>query len=213
MLIKDNFISIKKTLHNINPLTKIVVVTKNQDKARILQLVNIGHTEFGENKMQEAKFKWTDLLKTYPGINLHFIGRLQSNKIKEIYSLFNYVHSLDSEKLALLFSNLEKKNKKKLKYFIQVNIGNEIQKSGIQILNIKNFILFCKNLDLNILGLMCIPLNNRNVENYFLKLKELNDQFNFTDLSMGMSSDYPLAAKLGATFVRIGSAIFEEKFN
>ena len=94
-----------------------------------------------------------------------------------------------------------------------MNIGNEIQKSGIQILNIKNFILFCKNLDLNILGLMCIPPNNRNVENYFLKLKELNDQFNFTDLSMGMSSDYPLAAKLGATFVRIGSAIFEEKFN
>jgi len=211
MLIKSNFLSIKEIVKNISPITKIIAVSKNQDISQVMPLISLGHTEFGENKLQEAKLKWENFLKTYPEINLHFIGRLQSNKVREIFYLFNYVHSLDSEKLALLFSDMEMKNNKKLKYFIQVNVGGELQKSGIRILDCHNFVLFCKKLNLNIVGLMCIPPNNQDPKNYFIKLKQLNDQFNFKELSMGMSTDYVLATKLGATFVRIGSAIFANK--
>ena len=142
MLIEDNFYNIKQLILNISSKTKIIAVSKNQDFSKISQLLKIGHTEFGENKLQEASVKWKNYIHEYPKINLHFIGKLQSNKVKDIFSIFNYVHSLDSEKLALLFSDIEKKYDKKIKYFIQVNIGEEIQKSGIHIKDCKNFVLF-----------------------------------------------------------------------
>jgi pyridoxal phosphate enzyme (YggS family) len=211
MLIQNNFYNIKQSIQNISPNIKIVVVSKNQDFSKIMELLKIGHTEFGENRFQDATFKWKNYINEYPEVNLHFIGKLQSNKVKDIFSLFNYVHSLDSEKLALQFSEVEKKNNKKIKYFIQVNIGEEPQKSGISIDECKNFVLFCKKLNLNILGLMCIPPISKDPKVYFLRLKKLNDENNFKELSMGMSDDFKVAANIGATYVRIGSAIFGKK--
>ena len=211
MLIVDNFYNIKQLILNISSKTKIIAVSKNQDFSKISQLLKIGHTEFGENKLQEASVKWKNYIHEYPKINLHFIGKLQSNKVKDIFSIFNYVHSLDSEKLALLFSDLEKKYDKKIKYFIQVNIGEETQKSGIHIKDCKNFVLFCKKLNLDIQGLMCIPPFNKNPKDYFLKLKKLNNENNFTELSMGMSDDFQIAAEMGSTYVRIGTAIFGKR--
>ena len=211
MLIQDNFYNIKESILSISSNTKIIAVSKNQDFSKILQLLKIGHTEFGENKLQEADLKWKNYTKEYPKVNLHFIGKLQSNKVKDIFGLFNYVHSLDSEKLALLFSEIERENNKKLKYFIQVNIGEEPQKSGVLIKDCKNFVLFCKKLNLNIQGLMCIPPVNKDPKDYFIKLKKLNDENNFKELSMGMSDDFKIAAEIGSTYVRIGSAIFGKR--
>ena len=211
MLIEDNFYNIKQLILNISSKTKIIAVSKNQDFSKVSQLLKIGHTEFGENKLQEASLKWKNYIHEYPKINLHFIGKLQSNKVKDIFSIFNYVHSLDSEKLALLFSDIEKKYDKKIKYFIQVNIGEETQKSGIHIKDCKNFVLFCKKLNLDIQGLMCIPPFNKNPKDYFLKLKKLNDENNFSELSMGMSDDFQIAAEMGSTYVRIGTAIFGKR--
>jgi len=211
MLIQDNFYNIKESILSISSNTKIIAVSKNQDFSKILQLLKIGHTEFGENKLQEANLKWKNYTKEYPRVNLHFIGKLQSNKVKDIFGLFNYVHSLDSEKLALLFSEIERENNKKLKYFIQVNIGEETQKSGVFIKDCKNFVLFCKKLNLNIQGLMCIPPVNKDPKDYFIKLKKINDENNFKELSMGMSDDFKIAAEIGSTYVRIGSAIFGKR--
>ena len=211
MAIKDNFYNIKQSILNISSKTQIIAVSKNQDFSKISQLLKIGHTEFGENKLQEASLKWKNYIHKYPKVNLHFIGKLQSNKVKDIFTVFNYVHSLDSEKLALLFSAIEKQSDKKLKYFIQVNIGEEPQKSGIHIKDCKNFVLFCKKLNLNVQGLMCIPPLNKNPKDYFLKLKKLNDENNFTELSMGMSDDFQIAAEIGSTYVRIGTAIFGKR--
>ena len=211
MSIQDNFYNIKESILSISSNTKIIAVSKNQDFSRILQLLKIGHTEFGENKLQEADLKWKNYTKEYPKVNLHFIGKLQSNKVKDIFGLFNYVHSLDSEKLALLFSEVERENNKKLKYFIQVNIGEEAQKSGVPIKDCKNFVLFCQKLNLNIQGLMCIPPVNKDPKDYFIKLKKLNDENNFKELSMGMSDDFKIAAEIGSTYVRIGSAIFGKR--
>jgi pyridoxal phosphate enzyme (YggS family) len=211
MVIKNNFYIIRDSIQNISLNTKIIAVSKNQDFSKILELLKIGHTEFGENKLQEAILKWKNYADIYPKVNLHFIGRLQSNKINGIFHLFNYVHSLDSEKSALLFSELEKKSNKKLKYFIQINIGEELQKSGIDVKDCKNFVLFCQKLNLNILGLMCIPPANKDPRDYFLKLKILNDENNFKELSMGMSDDFTIATELGSTYVRVGSAIFGKR--
>ena len=198
----------------INPDVNLIAVTKGQDIEKIKAILDEGHLHFGENKVQEATLKWSDILNVNKDINLHLLGKLQSNKAKEAFNLFHYVHSLDSEKLAKIFSNLENNNSKKIKYFIQVNIGNENQKSGIDISLVSDFVRFCQNdLKLNILGLMCIPPADNSPDEHFLKLRELNKINNLKDLSMGMSGDFIKAIELGATYVRVGSAIFGRRSN
>jgi len=210
----QNFRNIKNQIKILNPKVNLIAVTKGQNIDKIKFILEEGHLHFGENKVQEAILKWADILNVRKDINLHLLGRLQSNKAKEAFTLFNYIHSLDSEKLAKIFSDLEKKNLKKIKYFIQVNIGNESQKSGINISLVSDFVHFCqKDLKLNILGLMCIPPVNDSPESYFLKLKELNEHNNLKDLSMGMSDDFKMAIQSGSTYVRIGTSIFGERSN
>ena len=208
----QNFRNIKNQIKILNPNVNLIAVTKGQNMDKIKFILEEGHLHFGENKVQEAILKWTDILNVRKDINLHLLGRLQSNKAKEAFTLFNYIHSLDSEKLAKIFSDLEKKNLKKIKYFIQVNIGNESQKSGINISLVSDFVQFCqKDLKLNILGLMCIPPVNDSPESYFLKLKELNEHNNLKDLSMGMSNDFKIAIQSGSTYVRVGTLIFGKR--
>jgi len=210
----QNFRNIKNQIKVLDPNVNLIVVTKGQDMFNIKAIIEEDHLHFGENKVQEAHLKWSDILTDNKNINLHLLGKLQSNKAKEAFNLFNYIHSLDNEKLAKIFSNLEKNSQKKIKYFIQVNLGNESQKNGINISSVSNFVDFCqKDLKLNILGLMCIPPVNDPPETYFVKLKELNERNNLKDLSMGMSGDFKIAIKLGATYVRVGTAIFGKRSN
>ena len=214
MNIIENYTNIKAEVSFLNPKTKLVIVTKNQNIENINKLIEMGHLDFGENKVQEAILKWTDIINNNKNINLHLIGGLQSNKAKDAFKIFNYIHSLDSEKLARIFSDLEKNNEKKIKYFIQVNIANESQKNGINVSLVFDFVEYCrKDLKLNILGLMCIPPVNSFPEAYFLKLKKLNDDTHLKDLSMGMSDDFDIAIKLGSTFVRVGTSIFGKRSN
>jgi len=213
MEVIQNFRNIKNQINILNPNVSLVVVTKGQDIVKINPIIEEGHLHFGENKVQEAILKWSNILNFKKNINLHLLGKLQSNKVKEAFNLFHYIHSLDNEKLAKIFSNLEKTSFKKIKYFVQVNIGNEPQKGGINISSVFEFIKFCQNdLKLNILGLMCIPPVDETPEKYFVKLNELNKINNLNDLSMGMSDDFEIAIKLGATYVRVGNAIFENRF-
>ena len=210
----QNFLRIKNQISILNSKTKLIAVSKGQSLDRIKLLIDSGHLDFGENKVQEAILKWSDIVSNNKNINLHLIGGLQSNKAKDAFKIFNYIHSLDSEKLARIFSDLEKNNLKKIKYFIQVNIGNEIQKKGLNISLVSDFVQYCKNdLKLNILGLMCIPPVNNAPESFFLKLKKLNEDNYLKDLSMGMSDDFEIAAKLGSTYVRVGTAIFGKRSN
>ena len=210
----QNFLRIKSQISILNSKTKLIAVSKGQSLDRIKLLIDSGHLDFGENKVQEAILKWSDIVSNNKNINLHLIGGLQSNKAKDAFKIFNYIHSLDSEKLARIFSDLEKNNLKKIKYFIQVNIGNEIQKKGLNISLVSDFVQYCKNdLKLNILGLMCIPPVNNSPESFFLKLKKLNEDNYLKDLSMGMSDDFEIAAKLGSTYVRVGTAIFGKRSN
>ena len=214
MNIIENYTNIKAKVSFLNPKTKLVIVTKNQNIENINKLIEMGHLDFGENKVQEAILKWTDIINNNKNINLHLIGGLQSNKAKDAFKIFNYIHSLDSEKLARIFSDLEKNNEKKIKYFIQVNIANESQKNGINVSLVFDFVEYCrKDLKLNILGLMCVPPVNSSPEAYFLKLKKLNDDTHLKDLSMGMSDDFDIAIKLGSTFVRVGTSIFGKRSN
>ena len=208
----DNFYHIKNQLNaNLNN-TKIIVVTKSFNLEKINPLLRIGHLHFGENKVQEAVSKWTPVLKENSEINLHLLGHLQSNKVSEVVNLFNFVHSLDSEKLAIKFKEAENNINRKLKYFIQVNIGAESQKYGIPISEVSPFVKFCTNeIHLNVIGLMCIPPISNSPSNYFSQLKELSILNNLSELSMGMSNDYMEAVKCGATFIRIGSAIFGKR--
>jgi len=174
-----------------------------------MPLVSYGHVDFGENKVQEAINKWSDIKSQNHKIKLHMIGRLQTNKVKHALPLFDYIHSLDNLKLAQKISYEQKKINRKLKIFIQVNIGNEIQKSGIKIADLKNFYLKCiHDFELDIVGLMCIPPMSRDTELYFSKMLELNKFIGLNELSMGMSADYLEAVKFGSSFVRIGSKIF-----
>ena len=201
-IVKDNLVSLKSK-------AKIIVVCKNQQFSKIQNLLDFGHLDFGENKFQEAYEKWNDIIKKNNNINLHFIGKLQSNKAKQAFEIFNYVHSLDNEKLAKIFHELEVINKRQIKYFVQVNIGGEPQKNGIDISTVNDFVNYCKNkLNLNVRGLMALPPKDQNPELFFKKLYELNLANNLEELSMGMSDDYKIAAKYNATYVRIGSAIF-----
>ena len=205
----DNYKTIKEEIINIKKDTNLLVVTKNQNFDKIKELINIGHCDFAENKVQEANEKWSEVLQTNKNIKLHLIGKLQSNKVKDAYSLFNFIHTLDSEKLAKIFSDLELSSNKKINYFVQVNIGQEKQKGGIEKKQVSDFVNYCiLDLKLNIKGLMCIPPVGTSAEPFFLMLKELNKTAGLNDLSMGMSNDYKTALKIGSTYIRIGSAIF-----
>ena len=205
----NNYKTIKEEIINIKKDINLLVVTKNQNFDKIKELINIGHCDFAENKVQEANEKWSEVLQTNKNIKLHLIGKLQSNKVKDAYSLFNFIHTLDNEKLANKFHEIEKNSHKKIKFFIQVNIGNEDQKNGIKIDLLKDFVSLCKHdLKLDVIGLMCIPPKDLDPEIFFNKMKSLGAENNLKELSMGMSSDYKVAIKCGSTFVRIGSSIF-----
>ena len=197
-----------KSRVNGNKLPKIIAVSKTFSIDRILPLVEYGHIDYGENKVQEALDKWTEVKLKNTTIKLHLIGRLQTNKVKFALRIFDYIHSLDSEKLANKIADEQEKQGKKPKIFIQVNIGNEDQKSGIHKEMLSDFYKFCKDLNLDIVGTMCIPPNNENTENYFSEMNKINQSLNFENLSMGMSGDYLEAVKNNATHVRIGSKIF-----
>ncbi len=177
---------------------------------KIIPLIEYGHSDFGENKVQEAIDKWTNV-KSNKNINLHLIGSLQTNKVKFAISLFDYIHSVDSHKLAKKIFDEQQKQNKKVKIFIQVNIGNEKQKSGISKSALPELYSYCKGLNLDVVGLMCIPPLGQSTENYFKEMNILNQNFNFSELSMGMSADYLEAAKNSATYLRIGSNIFGER--
>ena len=210
----QNLINTKNTIKSkledlkINKLPKIIAVSKTFKIDKILPLVEYGHLDYGENKVQEALDKWSDIKEKNKNIKLHLIGKLQTNKVKFALKVFDYIHSLDSEKLANKIAVEQIKQKKQLKIFIQVNIGNEDQKSGINKEELADFYKFCKNLNLDIIGTMCIPPNDENMENHFLEMNRINAELNFKDLSMGMSGDYLDAIKNNATYVRIGSKIF-----
>ena len=208
MRVLENYQKIINSITSISSNANLVVVCKNQTIDKISILLDHGHVHFAENRVQEAEAKWSNLKDK--NIQLHLIGGLQSNKAKQAFQIFNYIHSLDSEKLAKTFSSLESVNQKKIKYFIQVNIGSETQKNGLNISQVPNFVNYCVNdLKLNILGLMCIPPVSQNPESYFLKLKEINKSNKLKELSMGMSNDFETAIKCGSTFVRVGSSIFK----
>ena len=197
-----------KSKVNHDELPKIIAVSKTFPIENILPLIDHGHLHYGENKVQEALDKWIDIKNVNNNIKLHLIGRLQSNKVKFALRVFDYIHSLDSEKLANKIADEQEKQGKKPKIFIQVNIGNEDQKSGINKDNLIDFYKFCKNLNLDVIGTMCIPPNDGNVEKYFSEMNEINEELNFKELSMGMSGDYLEAIKNNATYIRVGSKIF-----
>ena len=205
--------NIQTNLDNLNIInhTKIIAVSKTFKMDKILPLIEYGHIDYGENKVQEAVEKWTDVKEKNPNIKLHLIGKLQTNKVKFAVKLFDYIHSVDSIKLAKKISDESLKLNKKIKIFIQVNIGQEVQKSGIDKDDLDNLIIFCKNLNLELVGLMCIPPLNLDPLIYFKQMSKLNKNYGFIDLSMGMSSDYILAAENSATYLRIGSSIFGER--
>ena len=179
---------------------------------KILPLIEHGHLDFGENKIQEAVDKWTDIKSKNSNIVLHMIGKLQTNKVKFAVKLFDYIHSVDSERLAKKIADEQKKINKKIKIFIQVNIGNEEQKTGINKTEVSDLVLYCKKINLEVIGLMCLPPADNNSSFYFNEMNVLNNSFSFPELSMGMSPDYIEASKNSATFLRIGSSIFGERF-
>ena len=197
-----------KSKVNHDKLPIIIAVSKTFSIEHILPLIEHGHLHYGENKVQEALEKWNEIKSQNSNIKLHLIGKLQTNKVKFALKIFDYIHSLDSEKLAIKIAEEQTKQEKKPKIFLQVNIGNEDQKSVINKEKLINFYKFCKNLKLDIIGTMCIPPNNENTENYFYEMNIINKELNFVDLSMGMSGDYLDAIKNNATYVRIGSKIF-----
>ena len=190
---------------------KIIAVSKTFGMDKILPLIEYGHLDFGENKVQEAIEKWSEIKLINNNIKLHLIGGLQTNKVKLAVKLFDYIHSVDSEKLAKKISDEQQKQKKKVRVFIQVNIGNESQKFGVDKLLVPELCSYCKTLDLEVVGLMCIPPINEPSEIFFKEMSEMNKKLNLEELSMGMSSDYLNAIKNSATYVRIGSNIFGER--
>ena len=211
MNIITNFEKIRHEIKNNLPQNEvnIIAVSKTFSIEHIKPLIEYGHKHFGENKVQEAEKKWKELKKSVNNLNLHMIGRLQSNKAKKAVEIFDYIHSLDSEKLANELSKRQKEKDKSLGYFIQINLGSEDQKGGVEINDLKNFNEYCvKELNLSVLGLMAIPPNDKNPEKHFKKISELNKKLNFQHLSIGMSNDYLQAIKYGASHVRVGSAIF-----
>ncbi len=214
MSIINSFNKIKQEIKDNDPTlqTEIIAVSKTFSLEHIKPLIDYGHLHYGENKVQEAEKKWIALKKNISSLKLHMIGQLQSNKAKKAVEIFDFIHSLDSEKLAKELCKRQKEKEKNLKYFIQINLGSEEQKGGIQINELKNFYNFCnKELKLSVIGLMAIPPNDGNPEKYFQKISDLNNEIGLKKLSIGMSNDYKLAVKYGASHVRIGSAIFGKR--
>ena len=210
---KDIIRSIKLKLEdqNTSKLPKIIAVSKTFALDNILPLVEYGHLDYGENKLEEAIEKWREIKITKPQIKLHLIGKLQTNKVKFAIRIFDYIHSVDNIKLAQKIFDEQNKQNKKVKIFIQVNIGSEEQNSGVDINKIKELLKCCKELELDVIGLMCIPPVNQDSSKYFQKMSLLKNDFNLQQLSMGMSSDYLEAIKNNATYLRIGSSIFGER--
>ena len=210
-IIIERFKKIKANIDEIKPKKKIkiVAVSKTFDLNHIKPLIDHGHDHFGENKVQEALAKWKDIKILKPNLKLHMVGKLQSNKAKSAVEIFDYIHSLDNQKLADILSKTQKNKNKSLKYFIQVNIGNELQKSGINVSELDSFYTYCtQEIKINVVGLMVIPPNDGQTTKYFKSTEEINNSFALNELSMGMSADYQEAIKYNATFVRIGTSIF-----
>ena len=207
----ENLNKINSNIKKLNPRkpVNIVAVSKTFSLDHIKPLIDIGHLHFGENKVQEANVKWQNIKKTNKNLKLHMVGKIQSNKAKNAFEIFDFIHSLDNQKLADIFSKCEVTNKRKINYFIQVNIGNEIQKSGVPVSEVDSFYDYCvKERHLNVIGLMIIPPNDNKTKKYFKTIDELNSSLGLQEISMGMSSDYIDAINCNATYVRIGSSIF-----
>jgi len=213
-IINERFDKIKSNIDKVpsNTPRTIVAVSKTFSLDHIMPLINYGHMHYGENKVQEAESKWLQIKKKEKNLKLHMIGKLQSNKAKKAVQIFDYIHSLDSQKLADVLAKNQQSMNKSIKYFIQVNLGNEIQKSGISYNEVDAFYNYCvKEKNLNVLGLMAIPPNDNKSEEYFKSISELNASLGLKDLSIGMSSDYMEAIKYKSTYLRIGSSIFGER--
>ena len=212
----NKLISIQENIKNLNIQNdipaQIVCVSKTFPLSKLLPLVNFGHHHFGENKVQEAEEKWSELKKSNKNLKLHMVGRLQTNKVKKAVQIFDFIHSVDSQKLADNLKNREEEINRKLSYFIQINLGNESQKGGVKREEAESFVIYCKNeLKINVIGLMAIPPYDEKPEKYFSEISVLNSSLNLEHLSLGMSNDYNLAIKYKSTFVRIGSAILGER--
>ena len=207
----ENNIKIYLEKLNIKNNPKTIAVSKTFKIEKILPLIEHGHVDFGENKVQEAVEKWTEIKKSYSSIKLHMIGRLQTNKVKFAVQLFDYIHSVDNEKLARKIAVEESKINKKIKIFLQVNIGDENQKSGINKSEVEQLVSVSKEIGLNVVGLMCIPPINVDPENYFSEMNKLKKDLDLAELSMGMSSDYLKAVKHLSTYIRVGSSIFGQR--
>ena len=208
----QNNIKINLNKLNINNNPKIVAISKTFEIDKILPLIEHGHRDYGENKVQEALEKWTEIKKINSKIRLHMVGKLQTNKVKFAVKIFDYIHSVDNEKLARKIADEQNKIKKKIKIFLQVNIGDENQKSGINKNEVGKLVSFSKEIGLNVIGLMCIPPVNIDPEDYFVEMNKLNKDLGLQELSMGMSSDYLIAAKNFSTYVRVGSSIFGQRY-
>ena len=196
---------------NVNNNPKIVAVSKTFKIDKILPLIEHGHIDYGENKVQEAVEKWTEIKKINSKVRLHMIGKLQTNKVKFAVQIFDYIHSVDSEKLAKKIADEQNKINRKIKIFLQINIGDEYQKSGINKNDVQKLVYYCKEIGLDLIGLMCIPPINIDPENYFGEMNKLNKSLDLSELSMGMSSDFLKATKHSSTYVRIGSSIFGQR--
>ena len=209
----DIISAINKKIEEQNIFTspKVIAVSKTFGLEKIFPLIEYGHLDYGENKVQEAVQKWSDIKLKKPNIKLHLIGKLQSNKVKDAVKIFDYIHSLDSTKLAKKIADEQYKQNKIVKLFIQVNIGNEEQKSGVKVNQIDDLIMFSKQLNLSVIGLMCIPPANKEPDKYFKEINLLNKKFNLQEISMGMSSDYLKAVENSSTYLRIGSSIFGQR--
>jgi len=209
----DIISTINKKIEEQNIFTspKVIAVSKTFGLEKIFPLIEYGHLDYGENKVQEAVQKWSDIKLKKPNIKLHLIGKLQSNKVKEAIKIFDYIHSLDSTKLAKKIADEQYKQNKIVKLFVQVNIGNEEQKSGVKVNQIDDLLTFSKQLNLSVIGLMCIPPANKEPDKYFKEINLLNKKFNLQEISMGMSSDYLKAVENSSTYLRIGSSIFGQR--
>jgi len=209
----DIISAINKKIEEQNIFTspKVIAVSKTFGLEKIFPLIEYGHLDYGENKVQEAVQKWSDIKLKKPNIKLHLIGKLQSNKVKDAVKIFDYIHSLDSTKLAKKIADEQYKQNKIIKLFIQVNIGNEEQKSGVKVNQINDLLMFSKQLNLSVIGLMCIPPANKEPDKYFKEINHLNKKFNLQEISMGMSSDYLKAVENHSTYLRIGSSIFGQR--